>query len=223
MAQIGIHGIVAMAVKKWVPGRTWMVLGVVLGSILPDIDNLAVAVATVAKQSTVGLHRTATHSLLMVAAIVVVFYIVSKVTRQPRWNHLGLGLGVGVLLHVLLDLLIWFNGVALLWPSPTFTNLWANVTPPALWMKLMDPAELLCLALFFFLLGVAVRKHRIDASYMKTLQVWTWLEAGLFVVFTVLAFVMSKGFTTVFGAVYLLSLFLAAGVTIRLRNTIEAA
>jgi hypothetical protein len=86
----------------------------------------------------------------------------------------------------------------------------------------MDPAELLFLALFFLLLDATARKRNTDANYLKTLRVWTGIEAGLFVVFTVLVFSMSKGFATVFGAVYLLSLFLAVGVTIQMRKTIEA-
>jgi membrane-bound metal-dependent hydrolase YbcI (DUF457 family) len=183
---------------------------------------VAVAFATVTKQSTQGLHRTATHSLFTIAAIIVVFYIISRVSKHPRWSNLGWGLGLGMLMHILLDLFIWFNGVALIWPLPVWINLWANVTPPAWWMKLMDPAELLCLALFFLLLSTTARRHNTDAKYHNTLQVWTGIETGLFVVFTVLVFTMSKGLATIFGAVYLLSLFLAIGVTIRMRNTIEA-
>ena len=43
----------------------------------------------------------------------------------------------------------------------------------------------------------------------------------LFIVFLVLAFTLSTGLLTIFGAVYLLSLGLALGVTIRMRSTIE--
>jgi hypothetical protein len=157
-----------------------------------------------------------------VALVVVIFYLVSQVTRQPRWRNLGLGIGAGMLLHILLDLVIWFNGVSLLWPLPAFTNLWASVTPPVLLMKLMDPLELLFLALFFFTLDRAIRKRRINLAYLKTLRIWTGIEAGLFVVFTVLLFALTTGFATLFGAVYLLSLFLALAVTICLRKTIEA-
>jgi membrane-bound metal-dependent hydrolase YbcI (DUF457 family) len=221
MAQIGIHGMVSMAIRKWIPKRGWLMLGVVLGSILPDLDNLAVAVATVSKQPTAGLHRTATHSLLFVAVVILFFYILGKLAKQPRWGNLGWGLGVGILLHILLDLLIWFNGVALLWPLPTWVNLWANVTPPTLWMKLMDPAELGFVALFFLLLDSAAHKGKTDGNFIKMLRVWTSLEAVLFVVFMVLAFTMSKGFATIFGVAYLLSLILAMGVTIRMRKTIE--
>jgi membrane-bound metal-dependent hydrolase YbcI (DUF457 family) len=31
----------------------------------------------------------------------------------------GLGLGIGILMHILLDLLVWFNGVEILWPIPS--------------------------------------------------------------------------------------------------------
>ena len=41
-------------------------------------------------------------------------------------------------------------------------------------------------------------------------------------VFTALVYTMEKGFMTPFGALYLVSLGLATGVTIRMRKTIEA-
>ncbi len=63
MAQAGIHGMVAMAVRKWTPSRKWLMLGIVLGNILPDADNIAVAIATLTGKSTEGLHRTFTNSL----------------------------------------------------------------------------------------------------------------------------------------------------------------
>ncbi len=40
--------------------------------------------------------------------------------------------------------------------------------------------------------------------------------------FTVMVYTMDKGFMTIYGAVYLLSLFLAFGIVIRMRNTVEA-
>ena len=63
MAQAGIHSIVGLAVRKWTPNRKWLMLGIVLGNLFPDADNLAVAIATLTGGSTEGLHRTFTHSL----------------------------------------------------------------------------------------------------------------------------------------------------------------
>ena len=73
MAQAGIHGLAGMAVRKWTPSREWLMTGIVLGNLLPDADNLAVAVATVAGLPTEGLHRTFTHSLFTIAALKATF------------------------------------------------------------------------------------------------------------------------------------------------------
>ena len=222
MAQAGIHGILGVAVKKWAPERTWLLLGIVLGSLLPDTDNLAVAVATVMKLPTEGLHRTFTHSLFTALAVALVFYVIAALTRQTHWRNLGLGLGIGILLHILLDLLIWFDGVAILWPIPSWVNFWEGVTVPGWLDKLLKTVEFLFFALFFFGLAGLARRHNTDRGYLSRLNLWAWVEVGLFAVFTVLVYTLQKGFMTPYGLVYLLSLFLAIGVTIRMRKTIEA-
>jgi membrane-bound metal-dependent hydrolase YbcI (DUF457 family) len=222
MAQAGIHSMVGMAVRKWTPARKWLMLGIVLGNLFPDADNLAVAVATVMGKSTEGLHRTFTHSLFFVAAIVLVGYIVSWATKRPQWSNLGWGLGVGVLMHILLDLIVWFNGVEILWPLPSWVNFWEGVSLPEWWEKLMSPIENLFFALYFILLASVARKRKTNLDYLSKLKVWTWIQGILFVVFMVMVYTVNSGFMTIFGAVYLLSLGLAFGVTIRMRNTVEA-
>ena len=222
MAQAGIHSMVGMAVRKWTPTRKWLMLGIVLGNLFPDADNLAVAVATIMGRSTEGLHRTFTHSLFFVAAIILVFYGVAWVSKRSEWGNLGLGLGIGVLMHILLDLLIWFNGVEILWPLPSWVNLWTNFTPPEWWNKLMMPVENLFFALFFLLLASTARKRNTDNDYLPKLRIWTWVQGILFVVFMVMVYTMESGFLTIFGAVYLLSLGLAFGITIHMRETVEA-
>lgn len=222
MAQAGIHGLIGVGIRKLVPKAEWLVLGIVLGNLFPDTDNLAAAIATFAKLPTEGLHRTFTHSLFTIVAILAIFYITATVTKKPRWNMLGIGLGIGVLMHILLDLLVWFNGVDILWPIPSWINLWSGYTPPEWFDKLMLSAEYLFLALYFVLLYFLARKYKTDQDYQKMLLAWTTLQAALFIVFTVLVYTMSKGFTTINGAVYLFSLFLAIGVTIRARKTVEA-
>ena len=222
MAQAGIHSLVGMAVRKWTPNRKWLMLGIVLGNLLPDTDNLAVAVAMVSGLPTEGLHRTFSHSLFTAAAITVVFYVVARITKRPSWGNLGLGLGIGVLMHILLDLLVWFNGVEILWPIPSWVNLWKYVTPPAWWSKLMMPAEFLFFGLFLVLLGMKARRKGTDDGYLRTLWMWSIVQGGLFVVFTVLVHTMERGFFVPFGALYLLSLGMVLGVTIRMRETVEA-
>ncbi len=223
MAQAGIHGMVGMLTRKWTGVREWLLLGVLLGSFVPDMDNLGVAVATLAKMPTEGIHRTLTHSLFFMAAVVIVFYFIGQWKQDLRWRNLGFGLGLGMALHSLLDLLIWFNGVALFWPIPVWVNLWANSTPPEWFMTFMDPAEFLCFGLYLWYLGRWARKANTDGGFLKVLRLWTWLEFALFVGFTPLAYLMTVGFHTIYGAFYLFSLFMTFFVTLRMRKTVGAA
>jgi len=223
MAQAGMHGLVGMAVRKMAGKKEWLALGILLGSFVPDMDNLGVAVATLAKMPTEGIHRTLTHGVFFMAAVAAVFYLISQWKKETRWMNLGLGLGLGMLLHSLLDLVLWFNGVALFWPLPIWINLWANTMPPAWFMKFMDPAEFLFFGLYLWMLGTWAHKFNTDSDFMKTHRVWLILEAALFVIFTPLAYIMTKGFQTIFGAFYLFSIFMTFFVTIRMRKTVEAA
>ena len=222
MAQAGIHSIVGMAVRRWTPNRKWLMLGIVLGNLLPDADNLAVAAATLTGGSTEGLHRTFTHSIFTVIAVVGVFYILGRLANRPHWSNLGLGLGTGILMHILLDLAIWFNGVEILWPFPSWVNFWSGVTPPEWWNKLMMPIEFLFFALFFLMLDRVARYRGTNLDYLVKLRVWTIIQAALFVVFLVLVYTMDQGFMIPYGALYLISLGMAFGITLRMRATVEA-
>jgi membrane-bound metal-dependent hydrolase YbcI (DUF457 family) len=222
MAQAGMHALAGMAVRKMAGRKEWLVLGIALGSLIPDMDNLGVAVATLTKISTEGIHRTLTHSIFFLAVVVAVFYFIGQWKKDVRWANLGFGLGFGILLHSLLDLLLWFNGVALFWPLPIWINLWANTTPPEWFMKFMDPAEFLFFALYLWALGTWARKFNTDGGFMKTHRAWLILEAALFLIFTPLAYIVTKGFLTIFGAFYLFSIFMVFFVTIRMRKTVEA-
>ncbi len=222
MAQAGMHALVGTLAQKITPKREWLMLGIILGSLFPDLDNYAVAVATLAKLDTYGLHRTFTHSLFTILAAIVVFFIVGQAIRQPRWTSLGIGFGIGIGLHIALDLLIWFNGVELLWPLGGWVNLWEGVRPPEWFAKLLDPAELLFFALFFIWLARTAQKHRTNADFLGKLRLWTIGMFLLMVVFTPLAYLMSKGFLTIFGVAYLAALTAAFWITIRMRQTVEA-
>lgn len=222
MAQAGIHALVGVAVRKVVPLREWLMLGIILGNVFPDLDNYAVAVATVAKLNTHGLHRTFTHSLFTILVAVAAFFVVAQVRQQPRWINLGVGFGIGVGLHIALDLLIWFNGVELLWPLGGWVNLWEGVKPPEWFATFLDPAEFLFFALFFAWLAKAAQAQKTNVDFSGTLRLWTIAMVVLLVVFTALAYLLSNGFLAIFGVFYLISIAAAFVITIRMRQTIEA-
>ena len=86
----------------------------------------------------------------------------------------------------------------------------------------MNPVENLMIALYFVLLASVARKRNKNLDYLSKLRGWIWIQVILFLTFLVMAYTMKSGFMTIFGAVYLLSLGLAFGVTIRMRDTVEA-
>jgi membrane-bound metal-dependent hydrolase YbcI (DUF457 family) len=223
MAQAGMHAMVGMLARKFTNKRQWLLFGAILGSFIPDMDNFGVAVATLAKLPGEGIHRTATHSVFFVAVVVAIFYIIGQVKKDVRWRNLGIGLGLGILCHSLLDIFLWFNGVALFWPFPLWVNVWAKITPPDWFMKFMDPAEFLFFGIYLWALGGWARKYNTDKDFTARHRIWMMIEFALFVIFTPLVYVMTKGFLTIFGALYLFSIMTAFFVTIRMRKTVEAA
>ena len=221
MAQAGIHGLVGMAVRKWMPKREWFMLGLVLGNMLPDMDALAVAYATLSGIDSHGLHRTFSHSIFFMLGFVIIFYIIAAIAKSPRIGNLGLGLSIGMLMHALLDLIIWFRGVELFWPLYGEINFWSGYTPPAWWYNKFElAAEFLLIALFFILLAKLAQKQGTDKEFLKKLKTWTWIEIVLFAIFLVLVYTW-KSFFIPFGAFYIFSLSLALVVSIRMRKTIE--
>lgn len=224
MPQAGIHAMVGMATRKWTGAREWMLLGTVLGSVTPDLDNLAVAVATLTGGTTEGLHRTATHSVFFVVLVVAVFYAIGAIKKDERWKNLGYGLGLGILLHVLLDLVLWFNGVFMFWPLGGEVGLWKDYPAGLGWLHDFNEqaAEFLFFGVFLWMLGSWARKFGTDGEFMGKLRFWMWFELALFAVFFVLL-LLGKIFATISGGLYLVSILLVFFVTIRMRKTLEAA
>ena len=223
MAQAGMHAMVGMLARKFTNKHQWVLFGAILGSFIPDMDNFGVAYATLTKLPTEGIHRTATHSVFFMVAVALVFYLIGQWRKDVRWNNLGIGLTLGILLHTLLDLIIWFNGVNLFWPLGGEINFWANTTPPEWFMKFMDPAEFLFFGIYLWVLGSWARKYNTDENFAGKHRMWMMIEFALFVIFTPLVYIMTKGFQTIFGALYLFSIMMSFFVTIRMRKTVEAA
>lgn len=224
MPQNGIHAIAGVATRKWMPNREWLLLGLVLGNMFPDLDNLAVAYATLTKADTHGLHRTFTHSLFTIAVMVALFYAIAAVTKNQKWNNFGMGFGAGILMHILVDLVAWFNGVELLWPIKYELNFWSWFTIPAWLQVLLDTGEFLAFGLFFTLLGSLASRHNTDRERQGSLRGWAYAQFGFFVLFTALFFFMPafKLLYTIFGALYLVSLIAALVITIQMRKTVES-
>jgi membrane-bound metal-dependent hydrolase YbcI (DUF457 family) len=184
-----------------------------------------VAYATLAKLPyPESYHRTFTHSIFAILALMLVFYFMGAVTRNWKWNNFGLGFGIGILMHVVIDLILWFNGVELFWPLSSYKlNFWTWFVTPV-WLKiLLDSGEFLFFGLFYLLLGSLAQKQNTDEERRRSLRMWAILQFALFILFTLMFFVLgTKGLHyTLYGGLYLLSLIITIILTIRMRQTVE--
>jgi membrane-bound metal-dependent hydrolase YbcI (DUF457 family) len=229
MPQNGIHALVGIASRKWMPKKEWLLLGVVLGNMFPDLDNLVVAFATLALgQSTEHAgemyHRTFTHSVFTILAVVILFYLIAAIAKNEMWKNFGIGFGAGIVMHVLIDLVLWFKGVELLWPIGSELNFWSWYVMPA-WLKIvMDTGEFLAFGFYFLMLGSLAVRYGTDANRQVLSKTWAYIEFALFALFTVLFFTVgTKGLLyQVFGGLYLLSLIVSIIITIRMKKTVES-
>ena len=224
MPQNGIHALAGVAARRWMPKKEWLLLGMVLGNIFPDLDNLVVAYATLAKlPEPEHFHRTFTHSIFTIVVMVLLFSIMASFTRIEKWKNFGIGFGLGILMHILVDLVLWFNGVELLWPLGGEVNFWSGFVTPA-WLKiLLDTGEFLAFGLYFLALGSLAMRYGTDVNRQAASRRWAYIEIGLFVLFTVLFLIISTSglLYQVFGGLYLLSLIVSVVLTIRMKQTIE--
>src|ERR1051326_154960 len=156
MPQNGFHGLIglatAKALAKRVPGAAAQpfVAGIVLGSMLPDVDMYPTGIAFLLKRAdlTYVIHRTATHSLLFAFALLLLGLI-------PRTRWLFIGLSLGVCTHILLDTFFWFTQIDMFWPFSRLgtglpiVNLWSHERLTGLWANFREAFESAALALFF--------------------------------------------------------------------------
>ncbi|MCL6451273.1 MAG: metal-dependent hydrolase [Acetobacteraceae bacterium] len=238
MAQLGLHGIIGLAVARAAApaaggeagARRGLCRGLVLGSLLPDTDFFLLLPAYLIRGgAAVGLHRSWSHSLL--AALVAALLALAAGRRRAGGAGFALGLGLGMVLHDLTDLLVWFSGVGLLWPAdlwggPWRLHLWSWVRVPRLVSNLLGAADYMALAGYYLYLEALARRLGTDAAFLPRLRRWAWAAWLLFGVYLILAGLLAGrgGLFDMahYGVLILAFLPATLWLTVRMGRTLEA-
>jgi len=119
MPPTGFHGLIGLFIAGKINSKSGKV-GFAWGSVFPDLDLLGsifVYLLTQDRDFTIYMHRSVTHSLVIMLLILFCGYFISLIWKQNFPNLLPFifGLTTGMLLHAILDL-FYLGGVSLLWP-----------------------------------------------------------------------------------------------------------
>ena len=106
--------------KKKISHYAWVFL--LLGGILPDADFLI--------DWTFGtdLHRTFSHSLLLLLFASTVIYSFYSLLKQPEKKQFAFCIGLGIAMHLILDGFSTY-GIPLLWPMNGYFSYFSGFTP----------------------------------------------------------------------------------------------
>jgi membrane-bound metal-dependent hydrolase YbcI (DUF457 family) len=206
MAQFGIHALIALYFVCVVPvfspaiTRTSFCIGLFVGSVLPDLDVYASAIAFLVDQSLAAkMHRTLLHSVVVAALLYIAFWLVELIfakkyqqyvydyaavqqnspnlrpkayrqrydilgtykTRTANYKAFGRGMFIGIGAHCLLDIVLWFAPIDLLFPLTSFgitlpINVWSNVTPSGMVWLAINVSEAFCYGVYLTVLRLTV-------------------------------------------------------------------
>ena len=94
MAQAGLHAALGYSLRHIIPHEKRFFPAVILGAILPDLDILIVAVASIfypISQAEFLFHRSFSHSFFTIIIIYLFFSILSEWDKKPVFKSIGKG------------------------------------------------------------------------------------------------------------------------------------
>lgn len=214
MAHAGAHAIIGMYTGKLPFIKKNLIVPIIIGSLVPDLDIFAVAFGKLFLNILDPIHffhRKATHSFLFIIFIYLFFQILSELLNKPKLRYWGKGLSIGVLSHILVDSFFFLNGIHLLWPIEMELNLWNKYQPPVIISNLLLAFEFL----FFRILAWIILELSINTpnlnnpGFLHLISKWKTIEFYLFIFFIFLAIINIPGFEIIFGLGYLPSLLMS--------------
>jgi len=180
MPQMGIHMIVGLGLGRVVYRcNLTFATGILFGSIVPDLDFIPlIMLRFIDRQLALSLHRHLTHSILFAASCCILGFLVSAFTKAKWLRLFGSGLAIGMIIHSLLDTLMWFSPIDLFWPLGDTINLYRYWTVSSVLWNVIMATEPLAYVLFL------IYVFRTSTLCLST--IWKSIIWSLLVVFAIL-------------------------------------
>ena len=226
MAQAGLHAAVVFPLRRVIPYEERLFPALIFGAMLPDLDIIVVAVASLFYTIPLAeeiFHRTFSHSFFTLLFVFLIFSILSELKKKPLLKTIGKGIALGMLTHLLVDTMIWFRQIDLLWPLPLGpVSLWRLFEVPYLVYHILLAFEFFFFKWYaWFLITMHIKTPGNQSWFLKYLNIWKNLETYLFLFFIILLFLNSPFYKILFGIAYIPSLIMALFSTYMSRDALE--
>ena len=226
MAQAGLHAAVGYQLRKILPYEVRLFPALMFGSMLPDLDIIVVAIASIfypINQAETIFHRTFSHSFFTLIFVYLLFAILSELKNISLLKTIGKGLALGMLFHLLLDTLIWFSHIDLLWPLPVEpVNLWHFFEVSPLVFQVLLALEFFCFRWYaWFLITQHLKLPGNQSWYIKYLHLWKKIGTYICFLFIILIIWNPPFYKILFGISYIPSLIMALFSTYMSRDALE--
>jgi len=217
MAQSGIHAFTGIILSKFLKYEKELIPSLIFGLILPDIDIIFVAIGLVGFKSTFIMH-----SVFFTTIIYLVFLSLSEITSNKKFEIIGKGISIGILIHIIMDILFWFKAVYLFWPFETNYAL-IEYNNDFLINILLALEFILFRAYGWFLIKKFIDNPRKGGWFIKYISKWTKTEFFLFLLFALLIYleIPQYKYRAFFVIMYIPSLIMALISTYILRDVLN--
>jgi len=226
MAQAGLHAAAGYQLRRVLPYEERLFPSLIFGAMLPDLDIIAVAIASIfypINQAEEIFHRTFSHSFFTLIFIYLISAILSELYKKPVLKSIGKGIALGMLTHSLIDTLIWFRQIDLLWPLPLQPiNLWHWWEAPPLVFQILLIFEFFCFRWYaWFLITQHLKTPGTQSWFVKYLNIWKNMETYIFLFFIIMLIWNPSFFNILFAIAYIPSLIMALFSTYLSRDALE--
>lgn len=226
MAQAGLHAALGYSLRYIISYEKRFLPAIVFGAILPDLDVLFVALASIfypIDQAEELFHRSFSHSFFTIILFYLVFSFIAEWKKQPIFKSIGKGLVLGILSHIIVDTFLWFRDIQFLWPLPFEPfNFWSFWQAPDWFHRIMMVIEYFGFYWYaWFLISRHIEQPNRHSWIIKYLQYWKSFGGTLFLFFILLLYWEPVDFLVIFGAAYIPSIIIALWATYMSRDALE--
>ena len=215
MAQSGIHAFTGIILSKFLKYEKWLIPSLIFGLILPDIDIIFVLAGIISFEKTFIMH-----SIFSAAITYLVFLSLSEITANKKFDTIGKGIAIGILIHITMDVLFWFKEIYIFWPIKTNYTL-IEYNNKFLINCLLALEFILFRAYGWFLVKKYINNPIAGGWFIKYISKWIKIEFFIFLFFILLIYLNIPEYRIFFIIIYIPSLIMALISTYILRDALN--